>query len=56
VIWLLGAIAQICVALGLPGVFSMFWIAADLVLIVIYFVLTWQAGHAGTAPGLLRRR
>jgi len=25
----------------------MFWIAADLVLIVIYFVLTWQAGHAG---------
>jgi hypothetical protein len=56
VIWLLGAIAQICVALGLPGFFSMFWIATDLVLIVIYFVLTWQAGHAGTAPGLLRRR
>jgi hypothetical protein len=50
IIWLLGAIAQIVVALSLPSFFSMFWVAADLVLIVVYFILTWQAGHAGTAP------
>lgn len=47
VIWLFGAIAQIFVALALPNFFSMLWISADLVLIVIYFVLTWQAGRAG---------
>lgn len=46
VIWLLGAIAQIFVALALPGLFSLLWIGADIVLIVIYFVLTWRAGHA----------
>jgi hypothetical protein len=50
VIWLLGAIAQILVALALPGFFSMLWIGADIVLIVIYFVLTWKAGHAGAPP------
>ncbi len=50
VIWLLDAIAQILVALALPGFFSMLWIGADIVLIVIYFVLMWRAGHAGTPP------
>jgi Family of unknown function (DUF6163) len=50
VIWLLCAIAQIIVALALPGFFSMLWIGADVVLIVIYFVLMWRAGHAATAP------
>jgi hypothetical protein len=49
VIWLLCAIAQIIVALALPGFFSMLWIGADVVLIVIYFVLMGRAGHA-TAP------
>lgn len=49
VIWLLGAMAQIFVALALPGFFSMLWIGADIVLIVIYFGLMWRAGHAGTA-------
>ena len=49
VIWLLGAIAQILVALVLPGFFSMLWIGANIVLIVIYFVLMWRAGHAGAA-------
>jgi Family of unknown function (DUF6163) len=49
VIWLLGAIAQIFVALALPGFFSILWIGADIVLIVIYFVLMWRVGHAGTA-------
>ncbi len=49
VIWLLGASAQILVALALPGFFSMLWIGADIVLIGIYFGLMWRAGHAGTA-------
>jgi hypothetical protein len=43
IIWLLGAIAQIAVAVFLPGFFSMFWVVADIVLIALYFVLTWQA-------------
>ena len=45
VIWLLGAIAQILAAVALPGFFSMLWIGADIVLIVIYFGLMWRAGH-----------
>ncbi len=49
VIWLLSAVAQIIVALALPGFFSILWIGADAVLIVIYFVLMWRAGHVGTA-------
>lgn len=53
VIWLLGAIAQILVAVALPGFFSMLWIGADIVLIVIYFVLMWRAGHAGAPPRLV---
>lgn len=53
VIWLLGAIAQILVAVALPGFFSMLWIGADIVLIVIYFVLMSRAGHAGAPPRLV---
>ena len=49
-IWLMGATAQILVALALPGFFSMLWIGADIVLIVIYFGLMWRAGHAGAPP------
>ena len=45
IIWLLGAIAQIFVALWLPGFFSLLWIGANVILIVIYFGLTWQAGR-----------
>jgi hypothetical protein len=56
VIWLLGAIAQILVTLGVPGSFSMFWAAVNILLIVVYFVLTWRAGHATTAPGQVFRR
>jgi hypothetical protein len=50
VIWLLGAIAQILVALALPGSFSILWIGANIVLIVIYFWLMWRAGYVGTSP------
>jgi hypothetical protein len=45
VIWLLGAIAQIFVALWLPAFFSLLWTGANVILIVIYFGLTWQAGR-----------
>jgi nicotinamide riboside transporter PnuC len=53
VIWFLAAIAQIFVGLALPGFFSMLWIGADVVLIVIYFGLMWRAGHAGAPPRLV---
>lgn len=46
VIWLFGAIAQIFVALAIPGFFSMMWISANIALILIYFALTWQAGRS----------
>jgi hypothetical protein len=49
VIWLLGAIAQIFVALAIQGFFSLIWIGANIVLIIVYFILTWQAGRA-SAP------
>lgn len=56
VIWLLGAIAQIVVALGLPGVFSTLWVIANIILIIIYFVLTWRAGHTGVLFNFSRQR
>jgi hypothetical protein len=56
VIWLLGACAQIVVTWGVPGSFSIFWAFANIILIVVYFVLTWRAGHATTAPGQIFRR
>jgi hypothetical protein len=56
VIWLLSAIAQILAALALPGFYSMLWIGADIVLIVIYFGLMWRAGHAGAASFRQSRR
>jgi hypothetical protein len=55
-IWLLGAIAQIFVALGLPGFFSILWAVADIGLIIIYFILTWQVSRAGRLPNHPRRR
>ncbi|HUI20107.1 MAG TPA: hypothetical protein VLZ74_03580 [Methylocella sp.] len=54
-IWLLGAVAQILVALWLPGSFSMLWVGADCVLIAIYLILTWRAGRQGGPRGLMRR-
>ena len=46
-IWLLTATAQIFVVTALPGFFSVAWVGVDIVLIAIYFVLTWRASHAG---------
>ena len=47
VLWLFAAVSQIFVAISVKHVFAAPWIAADLVLIVVYFVLTWQAGRGG---------
>jgi Family of unknown function (DUF6163) len=55
VIWLLGALAQIVVAIALPGFFSMFWVAANLTLIAIYFVLNFEASYPGAAFANLRQ-
>jgi Family of unknown function (DUF6163) len=55
VIWLLGALAQIVVVIALPGFFSMFWVAANLTLIAMYFVLNFEASHPGAAFASLRQ-
>lgn len=54
VLWLFSAIAQIFAAAAIPDFFSMMWIAANIVLIVIYFGLTWQAGRLDPASGSSR--
>ena len=45
VLWLLAALSQIIVALTVAHTVNPAWIAADVVLIVLYFALTWQAGR-----------
>jgi hypothetical protein len=56
VIWLFGAIAQIFVALAVQNFFSMLWFVADIVFIVIYFALTWQASRASASFRSAKRR
>lgn len=46
VLWLVAVVSQIFVALTVPGVFTPVWVALDVVLIGLYFVLTFQAGRA----------
>ena len=46
VLWLFAAVAQVLIALGVKHSFSVAWIAFDVVLIAIYFTLTWQAARA----------
>ncbi|WP_395667117.1 DUF6163 family protein [Methylocella sp.] len=45
VLWLLSAIAQIGAVFAVPNFTPRFWIVGDVVLIVVYFFLTWQAGR-----------
>lgn len=45
VLWLFAALAQIFVAFSTPDIFTSSWVFFDGVLIVIYFILTWQAGR-----------
>ena len=46
VLWLLAAVSQIFVAVSVRHMFGMSWILVDVLLILIYFALTWQAGKA----------
>ena len=48
VLWLLAALSQIIVALTIGHTFNVLWIAADGLLILLYFALTWQAGRLTT--------
>ncbi len=45
VLWLFAAISQIFVAASVRQVIAPSWIASDVVLIVLYFALTFQAGR-----------
>lgn len=45
VIWLFSAMAQIFAAAAIPGFFATGWIAVNILLIAIYFGLSWRAGH-----------
>jgi len=53
-LWLFAAVSQIFAALALRNFFAAehFIVGSDLVLIALYFALTWKAGHAG---GQLKR-
>jgi hypothetical protein len=46
-LWLFAASSQIFVVMALPRFYAPVWAIIDSVLILIYFVLTWRAGHAG---------
>lgn len=45
-LWLFAATAQIFVAVAIKSSVSMLWIGLDLILIGVYFVLTFKAGEA----------
>ena len=45
ILWLFAALSQIFIALSVRHVFATGWIVSDIVLIVVYFALTWQAGR-----------
>ena len=45
VLWLFAASVQIFAGLALHAMFWAGWIIVDVILIAIYFVLTWQAGR-----------
>ncbi len=45
-LWLFAATSQIFVATAVKGSFAPGWIVIDVLLIVIYFVLTFKAGQA----------
>jgi len=45
-LWLFAASSQIFIALAIKNSISMVWVAIDLVLIVLYFFLTFNAGRA----------
>ncbi len=46
VLWLFAALSQILVAVAMPRFFTPLWVGADVILIALYFALTWRAGRA----------
>jgi hypothetical protein len=53
-LWLFAASSQIFVVVAIPNFYSGLWAVADMVLIILYFVLTWMAGHS--TEELMRQR
>jgi hypothetical protein len=45
-LWLFAASSQIFVVAALPQFFSPLWGLANVALILVYFAITWQAGHS----------
>ena len=45
ILWLFAAAVQVLVASSVGNVIASGWIVGDLVLISVYFALTWQAGR-----------
>ncbi len=45
-LWLFAASSQIFIALAIRNSISMVWVAIDMILIVLYFFLTFNAGRA----------
>jgi hypothetical protein len=58
VLWLLAAISQIFIAVAIPHFFvaEKLIIVSNFVLILIYFVLTWKAGHSSGQFRRVRHR
>ena len=56
VLWLFAASVQIFAGLALRSMFWGGWIVVDVLLIVAYFGLTWQAGRVGDTEILYARR
>lgn len=54
VLWLFAAVAQILLAFGVKHGFSTLWVGFDVVLIALYFALTWQASRV-TSDAASRR-
>ena len=45
VLWLFAAVSQILVAISIKQTITPSWLTLDVVLIFVYFALTWQAGR-----------
>ncbi len=56
VLWLFSATAQIFVIFVIPAFFAKVWLVVNIALIVVYFLLTWQAGRPDADAPRARRR
>ena len=46
VLWLFAALSQMVVAMMMPHFFTPLWVASDVILVGLYFALTWRAARA----------